>query len=308
MANPEHIDKLNEGVQIWNQWRIDNPKVRPDISEAKLLKRDLRGANLRQVDFYKSDLSGSDLSGTDLSEAFLSHVTLDDANISHTKLYKAILVESSLKGTDLRGARIYGASVWNVKLDRESKQDGLIITWPDEAIITVDDIEIAQFIYLLLNREKLRNAINGVTRKGVLLLGRFGGGGLEVLEAIAAKLRELGYLPIIFDFERPRDQDYTETIQTLVGLVRFVIVDLSGPSVPHELMTTVPDFEKPFVPILEEGKEPHSMFMDLTKYPWVHMPILYFENVTALLEKMPSEIIEPAEAIIERKQNRLNQY
>ena len=308
MANPEHIGKLNESVQIWNQWRTDNPEVRPDLSGVDLRKKDLRGANLRQVDFYKADLRESDLSGTDLSEAFLSHVKLDDANISHARLYKAVLVESSLKGADLSGARIYGASVWNVELDRGSKQDGLIITWPDEAIITVDDIEIAQFIYLLLSRDKLRNAIAGITRNGVLLLGRFGGGGLEVLEAIAAKLRELSYLPIIFDFERPRDQDYTETVKILVGLARFVIVDLSGPSVPHELMATVPDFEKPFVPILEKGKTPHSMFRDLAKFPWVHSPILYFEDVTVLLERMPSQIIAPAEAIIERKQERLDQY
>jgi hypothetical protein len=44
---------------------------------------------------------------------------------------------------------------------------------------------------------------------GVLILGRFGGGGLEVLESIAGKLRETDYLPLIFNFERPAGRDYT---------------------------------------------------------------------------------------------------
>jgi hypothetical protein len=101
---------------------------------------------------------------------------------------------------------VYGASVWNAKLEG-AKQDNLIITPHGEPPITVDDLEIAQFIYLLLNHKKLRNVLNAVTERGVLLLGRFGGGGLEVLHALAARLREEKYLPIIFDFDRPYDRN-----------------------------------------------------------------------------------------------------
>jgi hypothetical protein len=116
--------------------------------------------------------------------------------------------------------------------------------------ITVDDLEVAQFIYLLLNHKKLRNVFNAVTERGVLLLGRFGGGGLEVLQAVADRLREEKYLPIIFDFDRPQNRNYTETVKTLAGLSRFIVADLSGPSVPQELYATVPHFKIPFVPIL----------------------------------------------------------
>ena len=34
---------------------------------------------------------------------------------------------------------------------------------------------------------------------------------------------------------RPAGRNYTETIMTLAGLSRFVVADLSGSSVPHEL-------------------------------------------------------------------------
>src|SRR6202040_825971 len=108
---------------------------------------------------------------------------------------------------DLTGCRIYGISAWNVLLE-DTVQENLIITREDEPDIAADNLEVAQFIYLLLNHKKLRDVFNAMTDRGVLLLGRFGGGGLEVLQAIAAKLREENYLPIIFDFERPQDRNY----------------------------------------------------------------------------------------------------
>ncbi|MGA2411123.1 MAG: hypothetical protein ABSG46_12140 [Candidatus Binataceae bacterium] len=29
MANPEHLAKLKEGVEAWNQWREENPEILP---------------------------------------------------------------------------------------------------------------------------------------------------------------------------------------------------------------------------------------------------------------------------------------
>ena len=46
MANPEHVAILKRGVEVWNKWRIANPEVRPDLSEADLNKADLSEANL----------------------------------------------------------------------------------------------------------------------------------------------------------------------------------------------------------------------------------------------------------------------
>jgi hypothetical protein len=65
----------------------------------------------------------------------------------------------------------------------------------------------------------------------------------------------------------PTDRNYTETVKTLAGLARFVIVDLSGPSVPQELYATVPHFKIPFVPILEEARKPYAMAVDILEYP-----------------------------------------
>jgi hypothetical protein len=188
-----------------------------------------------------------------------------------------------------------------------AKQDSLVITHPNEPTITVDNLEVAQFVYLLLNHKKLRAVLNAVTERGVLLLGRFGGGGLEVLQAIAAKLREEKYLPIIFDFERPQGRNYTETIKTLAGLSRFIIADLSGPSVPQELYATVPHFKIPFVPIIEAGRKPYSMAVDIFEYPWVVRPAVTFSTKEELLELMLAKVIAPAEEKHEARQKLLDE-
>ena len=36
MANPEHLAKLKEGVEVWNKWRKDNPEIRHDLAESNL--------------------------------------------------------------------------------------------------------------------------------------------------------------------------------------------------------------------------------------------------------------------------------
>ena len=47
-------------------------------------------------------------------------------------------------------------------------QSNLIITPHNESVIQVDNLEVAQFIYLLLNNEKVRTVIDTITSKVVL--------------------------------------------------------------------------------------------------------------------------------------------
>jgi uncharacterized protein YjbI with pentapeptide repeats len=269
------------------------------LSWANLRGADLRGANLREAGLFRANLSGALLNGAELSFADLREADLRGANLTG-----AFLVETDLENADLTGCRIYGISVWNIKL-QNTTQKNLVITRDNKPAITVDNLELAQSIYLLLRYEKLRDVLNTVTQRGVLLLGRFSDGGLELLQAIADKLREFKYLPIIFDFYRPDSRDYPETVKTLVGLSRFVIVELSGPSVPRELYATVPHFKIPFVPIMRKGRPHYFMFPDLLAYPWVLSPV-EFENTENLLDLIPAKIIEPAEDKAKARQEQLS--
>jgi hypothetical protein len=173
----------------------------------------------------------------------------------------------------------------------------------------VDDLEVAQFFYLLLSREKIRNIIDTVTHRGVLLLGRFGDGGLALLQALAAWLRRPengGYLPLLFDFPRPESKTYTDTVRTLAGLARFVIVDLSGPSVPQEITATVDLYEIPFVPILEQKRKDWSMFRDFLVKERVLEPVR-FTDQDHLLKLLAKKVIAPAEELIKERQQHLDE-
>ena len=51
MANPEHVDILKQGVEVWNRWREEHPNIQPNLIRAKLnefvlIETDLRGAIL----------------------------------------------------------------------------------------------------------------------------------------------------------------------------------------------------------------------------------------------------------------------
>jgi hypothetical protein len=129
------------------------------------------------------------------------------------------------------------------------------------------------------------------------------------LQAVAAWLRRPengGYLPLLFDFPRPQSKTYTGTIRTLVGLARFVIVDLSGPSVPQEITATVDLYEIPFVPILEKKRKDWSMFRDFLVKERVLEPV-HFTDQDHLLELLAEEVIAPAERLVEKRQQRLDE-
>jgi uncharacterized protein YjbI with pentapeptide repeats len=85
-----HLAKLMEGVDAWNQWRKDNPKiVTPDLEDA--------------------DLTGANLENYDLKHAALSNAVLVNANLRGADLTNANLRVADLTGADLTGAILTGA-------------------------------------------------------------------------------------------------------------------------------------------------------------------------------------------------------
>ena len=157
-SEPQHEDHhhphiLRQGAGVWNEWRRQHPDTKPDLRNSQLIRGDFRGANLRDADLSWSHLLWSDFSGADFSGANLYAVDAREANFSNANftdadLSKVYLGESNLSGATLDGCRIYGVSAWNVMLDG-TRQSRLIITRSDEPPITVDDIEVAQFVHLL---------------------------------------------------------------------------------------------------------------------------------------------------------------
>ncbi len=323
----EHLKILRNGVEHWNQWRKNNPEIRPILYEAPLNKAELSKANfsnanligaqlwkatLRGVNFHEANLLGANLRGAVLTGANFCRTDLYKTDLSKADLTRANLQGTQLAMTNFEGARligctVYGMSAWDLKLDKATRQEGLIIRYRyrnkgkhaegnNEGQITVDDLQVAQFVYLLLNNENIRNVIDTIGQKGVLILGRFTKKRKAVLDAIRVKLRDLGYVPMMFDFERPTQRDFTETIKTLAGMSRFIIADITNPkSSPLELHALMPEYMIPFVPIIHKDEKPFAMFQDLQqKYgEWV-LDLLEYDSTENLIGDLVKKVIRPA--------------
>ncbi len=196
-----------------------------NLSKANLSGANLLGAELRGTRLVEANLSKANLQRADLSMAYLLRADLSGSNLSGAKLSQATLISVLLLDADLTGCHVYGISAWDLKLDG-AKQKNVIITPRGQPEITVDNLEVAQFIYLLLNNERVRNVINTITSKVVLILGRFTEERKAVLDALREELRQRDYLPVLFDFDKPASRTTEETISTLAHMARFVIADL----------------------------------------------------------------------------------
>lgn len=177
-----------------------------------------------------------------------------------------------------------------------AKQDSLVITPEWQATITVDNLKIAQFIYLLLNNAEIRDMIDTIAKKAILILGRFTPERKAILDALREVLRIHGYVPIVFDFDKPASRDLTGTVSTLAHLARFIIVDLTDPSsAPHEMATVIPHTVVPVQPLILNGEREYSMFRDLRqRYHWV-LPTYSYTDQAHLLATLQEHVIAPAE-------------
>jgi predicted phage terminase large subunit-like protein len=198
------------------------------LGGANLDKANLSAANLREVNFNWAKLSGANLREGNLVLANLTRSDLSEADLSGANLQGSILLGTDFMGADLSGCRVYGVSAWGLKLER-TKQQNLVITRRDEPQIAVDNIEVAQFVYLLLHNQKIRDIIDTVGKKGVLLLGRFTESRIVVLDRLRDELRKRGYLPIVFTVDKPETKDFTETVRLLAyGADDVLLDDLYG--------------------------------------------------------------------------------
>lgn len=122
MASKEHIRILGNSVvsmsmREWNQWRMENPQVLPDLSGEDFSRTDMDFINLSNTDLRYTDLSGSSLHHANLRKADLSRAKICGANLSRADLSYANLRKADLSGADLRDAILRGANLQGANLD-----------------------------------------------------------------------------------------------------------------------------------------------------------------------------------------------
>jgi uncharacterized protein YjbI with pentapeptide repeats len=363
VGNQTHLRRLVDALETgsaraWDRWRKDHPRLHPDLrgldltgvdpsqiglravdlSSARLTQArlssikawqmrfqgaDLRGATLDLADLAYADLSGADLEGASLIATNLTLAKADRARFRGANLSHAVLNGAVLLGADLRNARVVGVSAWDVRVNNETRQTGLILDQSNagrgrerdgelgdfledvvnsdasprklEVIGHVDSIQTAYLLHLVRDRRRLKTVIDAMTANLVLLLGRFGLRS-KTLRDMSGQLVRLGYYPVIFDFDPPSDRDLIETVALLAGLSCFIIADLTeARSTALEAMLVIPQLQAPFAPIIRKGEEPFAMFDDLRKYPWV-LPTWTYRDAGHLVRSLEVRVVEPCEA------------
>lgn len=335
MANQRHVKRLLvDGVEAWNRWRDENPKAFPDLRgadlhgvnlmQADLLEADLSGANLSgaylseavfyHADLERANLSGADFTGADLTDAYLIEANLNGADLSMARLsgadftsadltgadlYEANCVRTNFTGATLTGCNVYGVSAWDVNLKDTVQTDLRIIPTGKESVITVDNVEVAQFLYLLLHNEKMRAVLDTITSKVILILGRFSNERKPILDALREALRSHpnGYIPVLFDFEPQADKPVLETVKTLANLARFVIADLTDPHmIRAELTTIIPNVPTvPVQPIIQNDADLPTEYESWALYK-SFLPVSRYADLSDLLAHLNDSVISPVEA------------
>lgn len=265
---------------------------------------DFTGSRFIEATLIKTDFSKSNLDNCIFSRANMAEAVLANATLLKSYLIESSLIDANLNNANISGSKVYGIAVWNIQKEGLIQND-LIITDIGQPEITADDLEVAQFIHLIINNKKLREVFDIIASKTVLILGNFSIKNKEILDSIKNELKLRNYVSIVFDFDKPHSRTTTETVITLAKLSKFIVADLTGArNVPHELAMIIPTTTSvPIVSIISNDEEVFSMFKDFLVYNWVLNPIKYTSK-DYLINNIDSLIIHPAEEkFMELKRN-----
>nr|WP_307729106.1 pentapeptide repeat-containing protein [Massilia sp. IC2-476] len=257
-------------------------------------------SNMRRADFAMSHFSE-----VSFNRAILAEVKLKDAifrrcefaaaDLRNANLIGASFVDVRLSHANLSGARVYGTSAWSVDLT-DANQSGIVITPDGESEITVDSLRIAQFVYVLLTNTEVRDIIDTIASKVVLIIGRFSSERKPVLDALRVTLRSHNFTPIIFDFTRPNSRSFIETVATLAAMSKFVIADLTDAKVVLQelqmILSTLPSV--PVQPLIAAGTTPSATLIDFITYS-SFLNIYVYDTTQTLLDDIYAAVIAPAE-------------
>jgi uncharacterized protein YjbI with pentapeptide repeats len=327
--NPEirpDLSKANLRGALLDRADLHNANlIRVDLThaflhEANLCDADLASAKLIGTNFCRAHLCNARLGHADLHRANLDRADLTGADLSDANLERAMLVRTKVSNATFTRCRVYGVSAWDLDLTNVKDQSNLRITRdPKEDIsgeaeqdneparIMVNNLEVAQFIYLLLHNERIRDVIDTIGKKGVLIIGRFTEERKTILHAIRDELQNrYDLLPIMFEFDPLSTEPTIKTLSTLAHLSRFVIADLTeAKSVLQELTTILHGLSTlPVQPILYESAEMPPMADSFLVMQSVLDPYIY-STKEKLIADLDTAVVGPAQNLVSRFESKL---
>jgi len=128
-----HLDLLQQDVDVFHTWRHTHPDIHPDL--------------------FCADLFGANLSGIDLSNANLNYATLANARLNRVNLANARLNGANLVNARLNGAKLSGTNFIGADLDEAN----FIRTNLSSAKLSETNFNNAHFYYTTFAENDLNN-------------------------------------------------------------------------------------------------------------------------------------------------------
>lgn len=155
MANQQHLEILHSGPEKWNEWRMQNPELKPDLSGLHL-----KYISLEDINFNSVDLSHSILEQVNLKRALLEH-----AKAVGSSWKEVNCAASDCSDADFSNARLETCDFSQADLWQTNFADATLVSCTfDEAILTEVDFDRAtlqniDFIKVSLDRPKFNKSI-----------------------------------------------------------------------------------------------------------------------------------------------------
>ncbi|MBD2511865.1 pentapeptide repeat-containing protein [Nostoc muscorum FACHB-395] len=117
MANEEHLAILKQGVKVWNEWRKENPHIKPDLTKVRFKifsnysKANFSESNLSEANFSGNSLAetnfiAADLTKVNLAQTNLINVEFNQANLSEAQIFNSYIEKSNFSTANLTKANL----------------------------------------------------------------------------------------------------------------------------------------------------------------------------------------------------------
>ena len=120
MANEKQLKILKQGVESWNKWREENPRVEINLREAVI-----KESNLYKINLFSADLSDATFDKVNLYGANLVDTNFSGANLENSDFESAELWNTNFAGANLTGALFDEATINNVLLSKADFTKGI---------------------------------------------------------------------------------------------------------------------------------------------------------------------------------------
>lgn len=172
MASMEHVKYLKKGVEYWNNWRNNNKKLKPDLSNYDFVMEGNSGAcwdkKKNRVDLSNINFSNTNLSATNLKNARLMNANLSNANLTNSKLDNANLIGVDASKASFVLARARQANFRRANLANSDLSDAVL----DKAILADSILENVNVSGVSINEADLSGTDNYFKNWKVSFLGK----------------------------------------------------------------------------------------------------------------------------------------